>query len=305
MLKHVLPTLILTCLVAFPAEAQSRRELAERIDATEVRIGELEDQFLAGDPVADTLLRRLDDLEYQVRELTGRTEQLDFENRQLRDQIERLEREARQRNTPRLQPADGSVVIDPQVREGVTIQSGDDEAVAWMREGLDESTSAPAGNPDDRFAADRAAATGVLGAPESIGPAPTATSRPSPDALYDTARAQLLDGDFNGAQDGFEQFVGTYPEHERAGEAWYWLGETFFVRSDLAEAADAYIASLRADSAGAKAPDALVRLAASLNGLGRRDDACATLGRFSSQFPNADLPSRQRAEREAARIGCR
>lgn len=49
-----------------PSQAQSRRELAERIDATEVRLGNLESEFMAGDPVAEALIRRMDELEYQV-----------------------------------------------------------------------------------------------------------------------------------------------------------------------------------------------------------------------------------------------
>ena len=51
MIRILCMSVVVTALAAAtPAQAQSRRELAERIDATEVRIGELENQFLAGDP---------------------------------------------------------------------------------------------------------------------------------------------------------------------------------------------------------------------------------------------------------------
>ena len=125
-------------------------------------------------------------------------------------------------------------------------------------------------------------------------------------AMRDGVQSLVLRaGDFFGAQEGFEAFVADYPDHERADEAQFWLGETYFINSDFAEAADAYIASLRADGRGPKAPDALVRLASSLSNLGRDNDACQTLGRFSSQFPNANADARARANREAMRIGCR
>lgn len=117
---------------------------------------------------------------------------------------------------------------------------------------------------------------------------------PDPEALYGAARDKLLDGDFGGAQVEFETFVNEYPDHPRTGEAWYWLGETFFVRSDFTSAAEAYISSLRSQPDGGKAPDALVRLAASLNGMGRQSEACSTLERFDSQFPDAPAASRAR-----------
>ncbi|WP_417496951.1 tol-pal system protein YbgF [Maricaulis sp.] len=265
--------------------------MTERIDATEVRIGRLEDSFLAGDPVADTLMQRLDALDYQVREMTGEIERLSFENRQLRQQVEQLQRQPRA-----VEPA--AVTVDG--------AAPDDEASAWMQDGLDSAVDrdGPAGlavvNPDDPFAEERAAATGVLGSAPGAAPLPAV----DPAVIYDDARARLLDGDFDGAQAGFEAFVTDHGDDPRAGEAWYWLGETFFVRNDFTQSADAYIAALRADPEGVRAPDALVRLAASLHGLGRTEDACSTLARFGRQFPNASAASRDRASRESVRAGC-
>ena len=108
-----------------------------------------------------------------------------------------------------------------------------------------------------------------------------------------------------GSQDGFERFVADNPDHGLTSQAYYWLGETFYVRSDFTQAADAYIASLRQQPEGEKAPDALVRLAASLHGMGRTEDACATLARFGRQFPNAAPASQARAARESVRANCR
>ncbi|WP_297731414.1 tol-pal system protein YbgF [uncultured Maricaulis sp.] len=292
-------TLFVALLAATPADAQSRRELAERIDATEVRIGELEAEFMAGDPVAEALIRRMDELEYQVQALTGESERLSFENRQLRQQVEVLERELEANRRP-------------------SVPAADDPAVAWMNEGLgpDGETVLEDGaetangaelaiiDPDDPHGEARAAATGVLGGAPVIGEGGDA-ARVDPAATYEAARARLLDGDFVGAQDGFERFVADNPDHGLTSQAYYWLGETFYVRSDFTQAADAYIASLRQQPEGEKAPDALVRLAASLHGMGRTEDACATLARFGRQFPNAAPASQARAARESVRANCR
>ncbi|MEA1943214.1 MAG: tol-pal system protein YbgF [Pseudomonadota bacterium] len=309
MIKTVcLTALTAALIVVAPVDAQSRRELAQRLDAVEARLGQVEDSALAGDPVAETLMRRVDEMEYQLRELTGETERLAFENRQLRQQVEDLQ--ARLDRGGAMAP-DGS---------GMDAAAGneaggdlDDETVAWMNEGLEDGEAGIAVvDPDDPYGEARAEATGVLGAPSGAAGSGSAAGSPAgretpsvdPETLYGNARDKLLDGDFGGAQADFEQFVNTHPDHPRTGEAWYWLGETFFVRSDFADAADAYIASLRTSPQGEKAPDALVRLAASLNGMGRQDDACGTLDRFESQFPNASAASRARAAREAVRAGC-
>jgi len=284
MIRTLCLTAVVSALaVAAPAQAQSRSELARRIDQTEVRIGELEAQFLAGDPVVETLMERLDAMDYQVREMTGLVEQLQFENRQLRQQVEAMQMQ-------------GAPAAEPQL---------DDAAMAFMNDGLDDSMGGASedGLDDeereaDPFAEARAAATGTLGG----NPAPVAAD---PTTVFNSARARLLDGDFDGAQMGFENFVAENPNHPNTGEALYWLGETYFVRDDFGSAADNYIASLRAQPSGPKAPDALVRLAASLRGLGRVDEACGTLAQFGRQFPNASPESRDRAARESVRANCR
>jgi len=273
-----LAVLATTLVVAAPAESQSRRELGERIDATEVRIGELEASFLAGDPVAENLLQRLEALDYQVREMTGELERLSYENRQLREQLDTLQMSLDAASSP----------VEPLV---------DDAATAWMNEGLDEAGPDTNQLPE---AAEQPIADGSM----SMASMDDAMPASDPNALYDGARSSLLDGDFAGAQSSFERFVTDHGDDPRIGEAQYWLGETHFVRNNFAEAADAYIGSLRSQPDGEKAPDALVRLAASLHGLGRTDEACGTLARFGRQFPDASQASRDRAARESVRANC-
>ncbi|WP_300527153.1 tol-pal system protein YbgF [Maricaulis sp.] len=294
MIRILCLTAVVAAIAATPAHSQSRRELAERIDATEVRVGQLEAQFLAGDPVLETLLERLDALDFQVRELNGNAERLQFENRQLRQQVESLQAELDAMRAP-AQP-----VTDPAtlafMSEGLGVD-GEPGAEAGPAEGAVED-DAPAANP--RFAEARAGVMGTLGDPNAA-----AAEEVDPITIFDQGRARLADGDFDGAQFSFEQFATENPDHPMAGESLYWLGETHYVRGDFAASADAYIASMRTQPSGAKAPDALIRLAASLAGLGRNRDACDTLARFPRQFPNASQESRDRAARESVRANCR
>ena len=292
MIRILCMSVVVSALIAAaPAQAQSRRELAERIDATEVRIGELEAQFLAGDPVVETLLQRLDALDYQIQELTSANEQMQFENRQLRQTVEALQAEIESAREPAIDNATANWMTD-----GLTAGEGGEETTITQLDNPDRAHS----NPDDPFAEARAAATGTLGGAPTQPAAST-----SPEELFTTGRARLVDNDFGGAQLAFETFVDENPEHPNVGEAWYWLGQTFYVQDNFGEAADAYIASLRAQPGGQRAPDALVQLAASLRGLGRVDEACGTLAQFGRQFPNAPAEARDRAARESVRANCR
>jgi tol-pal system protein YbgF len=270
-----------------PAQSQSRRELAERLDLSELRIGELEARFLAGDPVLDQLLERLENLDYQVRQVTGQLEQMAHENRQLRQQVETLEME---RAATLAAP-----IINPDTEDFMSDGLGEDEA------SIDGDPLMPASN--DPHATERAAATGVLGA-NMAGSLEANMPVMEPGEAYESARSRLMEGDIEGAQIGFETFISGYDADARVSEAQYWLGETHFVRNNFADAADNYLASLNTEPNGAKAPDALIRLAASLHGMGRTDRACSTLSVFGRQFPNASQASRDRAAREAVRANC-
>lgn len=295
---------LLALALAAPAEAQSRREIAARLDAVEARLAEAEDRMLQGDPVAETLMARLDALEREQRGLTGEIERLAFENRRMRQELEQLGRN-----------------VDALLSGGAPgAGAGGDGPALLEPDGI---------NPDDPFAEARADDVRPLQAPPQAGsqgaapsssqaasrldPAraggPAALDAPAdtpadPDTLFASARARLLDGDFAGAREAFERYTGEFPDGEQAGEAWYWLGETHFVNGAFDEAADAYITSLRTDRRGQRGPDALVRLGASLDALGQTGRACEVLATFPQEFPRASDEARRKAQREISRIGC-
>jgi tol-pal system protein YbgF len=310
---RVLSFFVLVFALAAPAEAQSRRELAARLDAAEARLAEIEDRALQGDPVAETLMARLDALEREQRVLTGEIERLGFENRRLRGELEAMGRDVDALLSGDNMGQDGSpAVLDPDADMGVET------------------------DPNDPFAADRAASVQPLQVPDETDaqaqqPQPPAQDTPpmrnpgrvdaviteseiggaagaaavEPEALFSEGRARLLDGDFGGAREAFAAYTEQFPEGAQAGEAWYWLGETHFINNEYDIAADSYIASLQQDRQGVRAPDALVRLGASFAALGQGDRACQVLATFPAEFPNATEEASRKAQREVSRLGCR
>ena len=309
---RVLSFIVLVFAIAAPAEAQSRRELAARLDAAEARLAEIEARALQGDPVAETLMSRLDALEREQRVMTGEVERLAFENRRMRSELEQMGRDVDALLANSYGPAISGEAGGPAQLEAQPLDPNDpfaEERAASVQplqapDGMqarrpeddtqsENSEGAPMGNPgrvEETFAASE------LAAPEG--------AAADPDAVFSEGRARLLDGDFGGAREAFADYTSQFPDGEQAGEAWYWLGETHFINGEYSEAADSYIASLQQNRQGVRAPDALVRLGASLAALGDTGRACQVLATFPSEFPRASEEARRKAQREVARIGC-
>jgi tol-pal system protein YbgF len=124
-----------------------------------------------------------------------------------------------------------------------------------------------------------------------------------PEQLYKQTHEQLLRRQFDTAEVGFKQFLKTYPDHELAGNAQYWLGETFYARRQYKLAAEAFLKGYQDYSKGAKAADSLVKLGMTLNRLGQQKQACAALVEAERRYPKAQ-EVRKIAAQERSRNGC-
>ena len=121
---------------------------------------------------------------------------------------------------------------------------------------------------------------------------------------YAFARSLLTRLDYESAERAFREFLDGNAEHELAGNAQFWLGETYYVRQNFAEAAAAFIDGFQRYPGGVKAPDNLLKLGMSLAQLGQKQDACATLAELVGRFPDAEERIARRATQEIERLGC-
>lgn len=310
-MRKFLLTLILTSAISAPAMAQSKAELAAQDAILAERLDRLESRFLTGDPAAVELMQRMDALEAEQRSLTGSIEQLRHERDKLKAEIVALHEDLKtiealsDRMELHLDAVD-LVAKEPRRPVASVQQPG-----TWNYPG--ETPSVNSGGSYD-------------GAPLAGGPSPTiiaegpnngaagsvsphsgtqhVESFPNLENLPSDGLRKLNEGNFSGAQMDFRTYLAVAPNAPDFGEVSYWLGETFFVKGGYADAADAYIQSLKTDPGGVKAPDAHIRLAASLRELGNKQEACLTLDSFSAQFPNASAAARQKMRDERARTGC-
>jgi len=287
---------------AEPAHAQSRKDLAAQTDAINTRLTRLEQRMLTGDPAAERLMQRIDALESAQRALRGELETVSYERDNYKSEVEALASDIRE-----MQDLFNRMKIH---LDAVDLVAKETQAARTqaLNQGLAQQGSIIIDPNPPSIPAAPEFREQTLSFPESsetiIEPAPT-NQPPSNDLteLGKIGKTKLAEGDFAGAQTALSQYLQFNPDAADAGEMQYWLGESYFVRGGFADAADAYIASMRKDPQGIKGPEAMVRLGASLRELGQVPAACQTLGSFSAQY-HAPVTVKEKAQLEAARTGC-
>lgn len=145
----------------------------------------------------------------------------------------------------------------------------------------------------------------VLPPVEPISPeAPTTLDEGRPLEIYNTAYGFILRKDYASATRAFAVFLRDFPRHDLAGNAQYWLAESYFARGKKAQAAREFLKGFKSYPNSPKAPDALLKLAISLAALGETSQACAAFREYNSKF---DLEARSQGDqlaREMRNAGC-
>lgn len=293
LMKPIFVALLATsCLISLPAQAQSKKELAAQNTALAERLGRLESRMLTGDPAAERLMARIDTLETAQRALRGELERVAYERDGLKGEVMQLRTELQiiQDMAGRMKVhLDAVDLIAQEQSRPVPIRTG--PISTGPTTPLDPLGGAPTFGQ-------RPLVLGSGQAPQPVMPTNDITE------LGQTGKRLLAEGDFAGAQISLKQYLEFNPDAADVGEMNYYLGESYYVRGGYADAADAYIASMKRDPRGVKAPDAMVRLAGALRELGKTKDSCATLASLPRQYPNASPTVTNKAKLEAVRAGC-
>lgn len=125
-----------------------------------------------------------------------------------------------------------------------------------------------------------------------------------PQEVYQRAYSLLSKGEYAAAETAFKSFIKKFPKNPLSSNAYYWLGETFYVRQNYQLAAYNFANGYKNFPKGAKAPDQLLKLGISLYSLKKKAEACATFTKLSQEF--AELPTRitKRAKNFSEKLEC-
>jgi tol-pal system protein YbgF len=353
-----------------PAFAQDPQvqELSDQVDRLQRELSDLQRTVYNGEapapgaaPPSDStsaqLLVRVQQLEDELRQVTGKIEELNYRYTQLEQKVDKInaDTDLRLRDIEGKQPgaaatvagSPGTPTAAAPAQGGISpAQSGTAAAAAPAPSATPAApgTAAAAAPPPapgkpgvlgtisdsqlavaeaqgpNRTTAAAAAAAAAGGAtPSAAAPASTGTGTGtqvaalpqgqlpagSAEQQYQYAWGLLRGQDYPGAEAALRAFVAQHPKDPLAGNAQYWLGETYYVRKDYRQAAVAFAEGYQHYPTSAKAPDNLLKLGLALSQIGEKTDACEAFAQLGRQFPKAQQSLKDRASVERQRLGCK
>lgn len=253
-------------LASSPAAAQQRLSLAERVQRLEQQ---------AERPAAESgfdQVNQMQVLQSQVQELQGRIEVLQHELEQ-----------ARRRNQAQYVDLDSRIV---------RLEGGEPVAATLPEDAADESAAiseielAPA-SPPAGASADETAAPPLMTA---AGPIPGDSVDPEAEKTsYDEAFTALKDGRYAESARRFQAFLTQYPNAELAGNAAYWLGESYYVTQNYRIALQSFEDLMRRYPSNQKAPDALLKIGYCHYEMKQWSRAESTLTQVMQDYPDTTV----------------
>jgi len=127
----------------------------------------------------------------------------------------------------------------------------------------------------------------------------------SPELQYKYAFNLLKQNDFSSAENAFKEFIVLHGNHKLISNAFYWLGETYYVRKKYRDAAKTFLNGYQKSPKGLKAPDILLKLGMSLIQDEKSENACEVFEKLKKDYPEITGNIRQTLMREQQRARCK
>ena len=115
---------------------------------------------------------------------------------------------------------------------------------------------------------------------------------------YEFAVSFMKIGDYETAEFALKEFIDKNKDHDLAGSAQYWYGETFRIRQLYSDAATAYLDGYQNYPKSKKAPDNLLKLGITMVQLGEKDQGCKMISGIKKEYPKANKSVLQKAQYE-------
>ena len=125
-----------------------------------------------------------------------------------------------------------------------------------------------------------------------------------PEEQYEFAVSFMKIGDYETAEFALREFIDKNKDHDLAGSAQYWYGETFRIRQLYSDAATAYLDGYQNYPKSKKAPDNLLKLGITMVQLGEKDQGCKMISGLKKEYPKASKSVLQKAQYEQKKFKC-
>ena len=238
-------------------------------------------------------LLKLNEIENQFRELTNKFEEVNFKLDKLSTRVTKIQSDTQLR----FSDLENGVVSSPQEKQ----------------------VSLPGSSKPQDFGAAPAYETTNLPKEQSINSVESAqtviTQEPqeresllpdkSPKEQYEFAVSFMKVGDYETAEFALKEFIDKNKDHDLAGSAQYWYGETFRIRQLYSDAATAYLDGYQNYPKSKKAPDNLLKLGITMVELGEKDQGCKMISGLKKEYPKASKSVLQKAQYEQKKFKCK
>lgn len=250
----------------------------------------------SNDDVLTQHLLKLSDLEEQFKILTNNFEEINFKLDKLSSRITKVQ-------------------VDNQMRFQDLERSGLDQGTSTVSSGIiklpgsGEAQDLGGVSDSDIASLEQVQKTQSV---ESVGTVVTETAQrtekilpeTSPEEQYKFAISFLKVGDYETAEFALREFVDVNSNHDLAGNAQFWYGETFRIRQLYQDAASAYLDGYQKYPKSKKAPRNLLELGVMMVQLGEKTQGCKMILGIKKQYPTASQSVIQRAEYNRKKFGC-
>jgi tol-pal system protein YbgF len=293
----VVAAVLAAATISMPVQAQ-RLSLAERVAKLEQQTQgqnnaqaniELVNQINALQSQVQTLQGQVEELRHQLDEMKGRSKDqyIDLDSR-----IGRLEG----RNPGAAPAAAAPANANNGQLQDVPLGSPASGSPTTVPAQTPPPPTAPADARTNPADADLQSATGTPSAPASPEDAKSA---------YDQAFSALKDGRYAESARRFQAFIGQYPNNDLTPNAYYWLGESYYVTQNYPISLDTFRKLLAQYPDSQKSPDALLKVGYCQYEMKQWDQAEATLNDVLQKYPNTTVANLAQGRLRALRLEAR
>jgi len=338
--KSVFAVILMLGMWAVPASAQDNdmQALMDRLERMDRDIKALNLKVYRGEgapaavtsggeqisgPLGARLSIRINELESQMRQMTGQIEETAYRISQITTRLDKLVADVDFRLSALEQ---GSGATLPPTDNAARMQEGNAQGTDLPNGVSGEQLAAPGqesleAKPGEQATASKPGVLGTLEEKDLTNPGlttktpdsntPSQSTEPNvdmaglkPQAQYEKSRQMLMRGEFGAAEKAFKNFLEENRDHKLTGNVRYWLGETYYVQSNFAQAAATFLEGYQKAPRGAKAPDSLLKLGMSLKRMDKQREACATFDKLRADFPKMPAHLSKTLERERSGAKC-
>ena len=238
-------------------------------------------------------LLKLNDIEDQFRELTNKFEEVNFKLDKLSTRVTKIQSDTQLRLTDIESGTNENKKMQKAILPGSAKPQDFGAAPGYQTSSLPK---------EQKISSVESAQTVITEKPEkkeSLLPSKPAREQ------YEFAVSFMKIGDYETAEFALKEFIEKNKDHDLAGSAQYWYGETFRIRQLYSDAASAYLDGYQNYPKSKKAPDNLLKLGMTMVQLGEKDQGCKMISGLKKEYPKASKSVLQKAQYEQKKFKCK